>query len=181
MCAQKQTRAQRRRYRWHRGHCDRAGLHRLRGDQACRARWEHHHVNAAHDAAMPDAQGQPGGCTSWSLLRMTVEGGGDFRNWPFYGFWQGPIGQSALCFSLGGPYFLSRAASASCFCRKASYSGVPSTIETVSAPASSSFRGSLPHPTHPLCTLRVRRHRRLTQHSLPGGPLRPYLGRTCTG
>src|ERR1700731_1756592 len=46
-----------------------------------------------------------------------------------------------------------------------------STIETVSAPASSSFRGSLPHPTQPLCTLRVRRHRRLTQHSLPGGPL----------
>jgi hypothetical protein len=46
-----------------------------------------------------------------------------------------------------------------------------STIETVSAPASSSFRGSLPHPTHPLCTLRVRRHRRLTQHSLPGGSL----------
>src|ERR1700716_3123385 len=56
-----------------------------------------------------------------------------------------------------------------------------STIETVSAPASSSFRGSLPHPTQPLCTLRVRRRRRLTQHSLPGGPLRPYLGRTCTG
>src|SRR6266511_2403251 len=49
-----------------------------------------------------------------------------------------------------------------------------STMKTVSAPASSSFRGSLPHPTHPLCTLRVRRHRRLTQHSLPGGPLRPY-------
>ena len=55
-----------------------------------------------------------------------------------------------------------------------------STMKTVSAPASSSFRGSLPHPTHQLCTLRVRRHRRLTQHSLPGGPLRPYLGRTCT-
>src|ERR1700730_16578972 len=35
----------------------------------------------------------------------------------------------------------------------------------------SSFRGSLPHPTQPLCTLRVRRHRRLTQHSLPGGSL----------
>jgi hypothetical protein len=46
-----------------------------------------------------------------------------------------------------------------------------STITTVSAPASSSFRGSLPHPTHPPCTLRVRRHRRLTQHSLPGGLL----------
>jgi hypothetical protein len=46
-----------------------------------------------------------------------------------------------------------------------------STISTVSAPASSSFRGSLPHPTQPLCTLRVRRRRRLTQHSLPGGLL----------
>jgi hypothetical protein len=46
-----------------------------------------------------------------------------------------------------------------------------STMKTVSAPASSSFRGSLPHPTQPLCTLRVRRHRRLTQHSLPGGSL----------
>src|SRR3984893_10006199 len=46
-----------------------------------------------------------------------------------------------------------------------------STIETVSAPASSSSRDSLPHPTQPLCTLRVRRHRRLTQHSLPGGLL----------
>src|ERR1700688_2065356 len=48
---------------------------------------------------------------------------------------------------------------------------LPSTIETVFAPPSSSFRGSLPHPTQPLCTLRVRRHRRLTQHSLPGGSL----------
>jgi hypothetical protein len=28
--------------------------------------------------------------------------------------------------------------------------------------------------------LRVRRCRRLTQQSLPDGPLRPYLGRTCT-
>src|SRR5262249_31671438 len=55
-----------------------------------------------------------------------------------------------------------------------------STMKTVSAPAISSFRGSIPPPTHPLCTLRVRRCRRLTQHSLPGGPLRPYLGRTFT-
>ena len=46
-----------------------------------------------------------------------------------------------------------------------------STMITVSAPARSSFRGSLPHPTQSLCTLRVRRHRRLTQHSLPGGSL----------
>ena len=43
------------------------------------------------------------------------------------------------------------------------------------------FRGSIPHPMQSLCTLRVRRCRRLTQHSLPGGPLRPYLDRTCTG
>jgi hypothetical protein len=54
-----------------------------------------------------------------------------------------------------------------------------STMNTVSAPAISSFRGS--NPTHRLCTLRVRRCHRPTQHSLPGGPLRPYLGLTCTG
>src|SRR4249919_1125 len=35
-----------------------------------------------------------------------------------------------------------------------------STIRTVSAPANSSFRGSITHPTQPLCTLRVRRHSR---------------------
>ena len=52
-----------------------------------------------------------------------------------------------------------------------------STMNTVSAPASRSFRGSLPHPTQTLCTLRVRRHRRLTQHSLPGG----LLGLTWAG
>src|SRR5207249_2756523 len=45
------------------------------------------------------------------------------------------------------------------------------TMNTVSAAAIRSFRGSLPHPTHALSTLRVRRHRRLTQHSLPGGLL----------
>jgi hypothetical protein len=54
-------------------------------------------------------------------------------------------------------------------------------LHMLRSPAISSFRGSIPHPTHQLCTLRVRRCRRLTQHSLPGGPLRPYLGRTCTG
>jgi hypothetical protein len=43
------------------------------------------------------------------------------------------------------------------------------------------LRGSIPHPIQQLCTLRVRHCCRLTQHSLPGGPLRPYLGRTCTG
>jgi hypothetical protein len=52
-----------------------------------------------------------------------------------------------------------------------------STISTVSAPANSSFRGSITHPTQPLCTLRVRRYRRLTQHSLPGG----LLGLTWAG
>ena len=48
-----------------------------------------------------------------------------------------------------------------------------STMKTVSAPAISSLRGSLPHPTQQLCTLRVRRRRRLTQHSPPGGLLGP--------
>src|SRR3984893_17701009 len=52
-----------------------------------------------------------------------------------------------------------------------------STITTVSAPANSSFRGSITHPTQPLCTLRVRRCRRLTQQSLPGG----LLGLTWAG
>src|SRR5262249_17210099 len=53
-----------------------------------------------------------------------------------------------------------------------------STMKTVSAPAISSFRGSLPHPTQQLCTLRGRRRGPLPQPSLPGGPLRPSLGRT---
>src|ERR1700736_2088907 len=52
-----------------------------------------------------------------------------------------------------------------------------STMNTVSAPASRSFRGSLPHPTHQLCTLRVRHRCRLTQHSPPGG----LLGLTWAG
>src|SRR5712675_2454798 len=52
-----------------------------------------------------------------------------------------------------------------------------STITTVSAPTNSSFRGSITHPTQPLCTLRVRRYRRLTQHSLPGD----LLGLTWAG
>src|ERR1700730_15715147 len=52
-----------------------------------------------------------------------------------------------------------------------------STIRTVSAPANSLFRGSITHPTQPLCTLRVRRYRRLTQHSLPGD----LLGLTWAG
>ena len=52
-----------------------------------------------------------------------------------------------------------------------------STMKTVFAPANSSFRGSITHPTQPLCTLRVRRYRRLTQHSLPGD----LLGLTWAG
>src|SRR2546428_7082699 len=52
-----------------------------------------------------------------------------------------------------------------------------STIETASAPAISPFRGSITHPTQSLCTLRGRRCRRLTQHSLPGG----LLGLTWAG
>src|SRR5215467_1414533 len=43
-----------------------------------------------------------------------------------------------------------------------------STLCTVSAPATYPLRGSITHPTQPLCTLRGRRRRRLTQHSLPG-------------
>src|SRR5262252_6024197 len=54
-----------------------------------------------------------------------------------------------------------------------------STIETVSAPAICPFRGSITHPTQPLCTLRGRRYRRLMQHSLPGRLLGLFLGRTC--
>src|ERR1700686_3394237 len=47
-----------------------------------------------------------------------------------------------------------------------------STIEKVSAPAISPFRGSITHPTQQLCTLPGRRYRRLAQHSPPGGSLR---------
>src|SRR5262249_47997731 len=43
-----------------------------------------------------------------------------------------------------------------------------STLCTISAPATYPLRGSITHPTQPLCTLRGRRRRRLTQHSLPG-------------
>src|SRR5258708_31835856 len=56
-----------------------------------------------------------------------------------------------------------------------------STISTVSAPATCLFRGSITNPTQLLCTLRGRRYRRLTQHLLPDGPLRPYPGRSFTG
>src|ERR1700751_1699951 len=56
-----------------------------------------------------------------------------------------------------------------------------STISTVSAPATCLFRGSITNPTQLLCTLRGRRYRRLTQHLLPGGPLRPYPDRSCSG
>src|SRR5262249_36488907 len=55
-----------------------------------------------------------------------------------------------------------------------------STSSTVSAPAKNLFRGSITHPTQLLCTLSGRRYRRLTQHSLPSGPLRPYSDRSCT-
>ena len=56
-----------------------------------------------------------------------------------------------------------------------------STISTVSAPATCLFRGSITNPMQLLCTLRGRRYRRLTQHSLPGGPLRPYPDRSFAG
>src|SRR5262249_60113676 len=54
-----------------------------------------------------------------------------------------------------------------------------STMKTVSAPASRSFRGSLPHTPRARCVRFVFGVRRLTQHSLPGGLL--GLGRTRTG
>src|ERR1019366_3116475 len=52
-----------------------------------------------------------------------------------------------------------------------------SITNTISAPTSRQFRGSITHPTQQLCTLRGRRYRRLTQHSPPGGS----LGLTWTG
>ena len=52
--------------------------------------------------------------------------------------------------------------------RLAAMSVLRSTGCTVSAPATYPLRGSITHPTQPLCTLRGRRRRRLTQHSLPG-------------
>ena len=54
-----------------------------------------------------------------------------------------------------------------------------STISTVSASREFiiSWLNTHTHPTQPLCTLRVRRRRRLTQHSLPGG----LLGLTWAG
>ena len=56
-----------------------------------------------------------------------------------------------------------------------------STISTVSAPATYPYRGSITQPIQLLCTLRGRRCRRLTQHSLPGGPLRPCPDRSFAG
>jgi hypothetical protein len=52
--------------------------------------------------------------------------------------------------------------------RLAAMSMLRSTLCTVSAPATYPLRGSITHPTQPLCTLRGRRRCRLTQHSLPG-------------
>src|SRR5262245_59029733 len=52
--------------------------------------------------------------------------------------------------------------------RLAALSMLRSTLCTVSAPATYPLRVSITHPTQPLCTLRGRRRRRLTQHSLPG-------------
>src|SRR6202035_5117997 len=47
-----------------------------------------------------------------------------------------------------------------------------SITNTISAPTSRRFRGSITHPTQQLCALRGRRDRRLTQHSPPAGSLR---------
>jgi hypothetical protein len=63
---------------------------------------------------------------------------------------------------------------------------VPIVFVAVADPVAAGFvdslarpggRGSITHPTQPLCTLRVRRYRRLTQHSLPGD----LLGLTWAG
>src|SRR5215510_1935933 len=48
-------------------------------------------------------------------------------------------------------------------------------------PCTSSISWLVRHPMQLLCTLRGRRYRRLTQHSLPSDPLRPYSDRSCTG
>jgi hypothetical protein len=57
---------------------------------------------------------------------------------------------------------------------------LPSAVVNASAPAVSVFRGSIPHPTQLLCTLRRGRHlpRRNTRCQADATP---YLGRTCTG
>src|SRR5262249_42112157 len=52
--------------------------------------------------------------------------------------------------------------------RLAALSVLRSRLCTVSAPATHPLRGSITPPAQPLCTLRGRRRRRLTQHSLPG-------------
>ena len=57
---------------------------------------------------------------------------------------------------------------------------LPSARVNASAPAVSVFRGSIPHPTQLLCTLRRGRHlpRRNTRYQADATP---YLGRTFTG
>ena len=57
---------------------------------------------------------------------------------------------------------------------------LPSARVNASAPAVSVFRGSIPHPTQLLCTLRRGRHlpRRNTRYQADATP---YLGRTYTG
>jgi hypothetical protein len=59
----------------------------------------------------------------------------------------------------------------------AMHTPLPVWVKNRPTPANSSFRGSITHPTQPPCTLRVRRYRRLTQHSLPGD----LLGLTWAG
>jgi len=56
-----------------------------------------------------------------------------------------------------------------------------STISTVSAPATAYFVAQSANPTQSLYTLRGRRYRLLTQHSLVGDPLRSYPDRSFAG
>jgi hypothetical protein len=60
-------------------------------------------------------------------------------------------------------------------------SEVLASLGVTASDRTSLARGSITNPTQLLCTLRGRRYRRLTQHLLPGGPLRPYPDRSCTG
>ncbi len=53
---------------------------------------------------------------------------------------------------------------------------LPSTLKTVSASETYSFRGSITRPGDPLCTLRSQGHPCTTQHSVPAG-CQPLPGR----
>jgi hypothetical protein len=56
---------------------------------------------------------------------------------------------------------------------------LPSTLKTVSASETHSFRGSITRPGDSLCTLRRQARACTTPHSVPAG-CSPLPGRTCT-